>query len=224
MKQSAQPARRIVLVNPNTDEAMTRMMVAIAQEAATTGVHVEGVTALFGAPLITNPAALARARDAVLSIPKGTFDGAKGVLVSAFGDPGANELRSCLSVPVVGLAEASMCAAADLGRFSIATTTPGLAQAIRQKAAEIGVAEELVSVRTTQEDPATLMRDGKAVLQALESIIKEAIARDDICSVIIGGGPLGLAARDLVQRIDIPVLEPIPIAIRSLIENRTLWR
>ena len=49
---------RIALINPNTDPAITRQMVRIAARHGETAI--EGLTAPFGAPLITTPQALDR--------------------------------------------------------------------------------------------------------------------------------------------------------------------
>ena len=46
--------KRIVLVNPNTNPATTDRMVAIAQEHAGPHFGVEGITASFGSPLISD--------------------------------------------------------------------------------------------------------------------------------------------------------------------------
>jgi allantoin racemase len=35
-------------------------------------------------------------------------------------------------------------------------------------------------------------------------------------AIIVGGGPLGRAARALRSRVDVPVIEPIPEAVRYI--------
>ena len=57
--------KRIVLVNPNTSVALTTLMVEIARERAPENVQIEGLTAAFGAPLITCDAELDEATRAV---------------------------------------------------------------------------------------------------------------------------------------------------------------
>lgn len=137
----------IWLLNPNTSAATTAAMVEIARAAAP-GLAIEGRTAPFGAPLITDEPALARGAEAVLAMadgagldragpdgtgPNGTGPSgtrAEGLIVAAFGDPGLDALRARLSIPVTGIGEASFRAAAAHGRFGIATTTPALEAAI----------------------------------------------------------------------------------------------
>ncbi|MEO1105322.1 MAG: aspartate/glutamate racemase family protein, partial [Pseudomonadota bacterium] len=113
----------IALVNPNTSTATTEAMVAIAQDAAGGSATIKGVTAHFGASLITEPGALSVAADAVLALAPtlGDYD---GVIVAAFGDPGLHALRERLPCPVTGIAEAGMAEAAKGGRrFAVVTST-----------------------------------------------------------------------------------------------------
>ena len=208
---------RIALVNPNTNHKTTAAMAAIALEALPPGSAITGHTAPFGKPLITNPQDLAIAAEAVaaMSADLAAFD---GVIVSAFGDPGRDALKQVLPCPVIGIAEAAMAEAARLsgGRFSVVTTTPGLAESIRQTAARYKLDRSLAAVRTTAEDPAQLMADEGALATALAALIADTIRRDGARSVIIGGGPLATVARRLAPQFSVPVAEPIPVAARMM--------
>src|SRR3981081_1747343 len=82
-------------------------MVAIAG-ASGAGAPAGGATAAFGAPLIVDKDQLRIAAEAVASMAPSLAEGADGVIVSAFGDPGVEGLRQMLSVPVAGLAECAM--------------------------------------------------------------------------------------------------------------------
>jgi allantoin racemase len=209
--------RHIALINPNTSAATTARMVEISRAAAEPGIEIVGITAPFGAPLITHPDALSTAGDAVLSVPDTAFEGMSGVIVAAFGDPGADALGQRLSVPVIGIVEASMRAAADVGRFSVVTTTPLLADNIRRRAAQLGLGDRLASVRTTEQDPVLLMSDETSLRAALAALIDVAIAADRAEAIIIGGGPLAVVARALAARSPVPLIEPVPAATRALI-------
>lgn len=207
----------IALLNPNTNAATTAAMVEIAAATAPHGVSIRGVTAGFGADLITTPAALAVAADAVLAAA-GAFSEDAAVIVAAFGDPGRDRLAAALDIPVVGIAEAAMAEAAALsrGRFAIATTTPDLADAIRARAAAYGHGQALVAVRTPAGDAAALMADPAAVEAVLEDLCRQAIEEDGARAVVIGGGPLARAARALAHRFAVPIVEPIPAAARMV--------
>lgn len=212
--------RSLILVNPNTNQSTTAMMVDIAQGAAAPGMSIEGMTVAFGAPLITHETALAEAARAVADLaPEIQARHPAGVIVSAFGDPGLDALRATLACPVTGIAEAAMAEAAldDTGqarRFSVVTTTPLLAASITARASRYGHGEWFAGVRLTPGDPATLMADPQAVTEALAIACEAAIRLDGAQALVIGGGPLAQAARALRPRFVVPIIEPIPAAVR----------
>ncbi|MFI9003980.1 aspartate/glutamate racemase family protein [Streptomyces sp. NPDC053541] len=86
----------MVLVNPNTSAATTRMMTGIARRAlAGTGLRVRGVTVAAGPPMLTDPAALSAAVPHVLAAARRALAAGDcaALIVAAFGDPGVPELR-----------------------------------------------------------------------------------------------------------------------------------
>lgn len=206
---------RILLINPNTNAATTANMLAIARAAAPEGVAIDGVTAPFGADLIDSEQRLAVARDAVRRILERGAAGYDGAIIAAFGDPGREFAPP--DVEVIGIAEAGMRAGAEDGRrFSIVTTTPGLGSAIKRLAQSYGVADQLVSLRFTQGVPPNRMADQAALSAALERAAVEARDDDRAEAVVIGGGPLARAAAQLARRLALPIIEPVPAAVRQL--------
>jgi allantoin racemase len=203
----------VALVNPNTSEATTATMVRIAQAEAGARATVVGVTARFGAALITEPEALAVAAQAVAALAPELAE-ADAVIVAAFGDPGLDVLRAALPRPVTGLAEAGMAEAAAGGRrFAVVTTTPDLRDSIAATARRYGHAG-FAGTWTTPGDPAALTADPPALLAALDAACRRAIGEGDAEAIVIGGGPLAEAARALAPRCPVPLIEPLLAAIR----------
>jgi allantoin racemase len=209
--------KRIVLVNPNTNAATTALMVAIARQHLAPGFELEGATATAGAPLITNEDQLSVAAAAVVGMAPSLANTSDGMIVSAFGDPGADALRKLLSIPVAGIAECAMHEAAAGGRrFAVVTTTPALASAIASRAEGLGLGRQLSSIRITDGPPDALMADNMRLVVALERAARLAIDEDRAEAIIIGGGPLAAAAQELRDRFSTPIIEPIPAAVRWL--------
>lgn len=201
----------LVLVNPNTSTATTAAMVAIAEAAA--GRPVRGLTARFGAPLITDPETLAAAVPAVVALAP-DLAGAEAVIVAAFGDPGLAELRARLPCPVTGIAEAGMAEAAALSpRFAVVTTTPALVPSIAARAAAGGY-HDFAGTWVTPGDPAAVMAYPAALRAALDAACRRAIAEGGAGAIVIGGGPLAVAARALAGTLPVPLVEPVPAAVR----------
>ena len=161
--------KRIVLVNPNTNPATTARMVAIAQEHIASDFVVEGATAGFGSPLITDEDQLHVAAQAVADMAPTLARIGDAVIVSAFGDPGVDALRRLLSVPVVGIAECAMReAGCDGRRFSVVTTTPALVAAISRRADQLGLGRQFLGVRTTAGPAEDLMKADERLFAALK--------------------------------------------------------
>jgi Asp/Glu/hydantoin racemase len=204
---------RLVLVNPNTSAATTATMLEIARSAAPAGVELTGAMAASGASLITDESQLATAAEAVLDLLRNLAP-ADGVIIAAFGDPALAAARALLACQVTGIAEAGMAEAAAGGRpFAVATTTPRLAASITAVAERYGHGAIFRRVHLTPGEPETLM----ANLAALEAALADAChaaMRDGAEAVVIGGGPLALAARAIAPRLPLPVIEPVPAAVR----------
>jgi Asp/Glu/hydantoin racemase len=210
--------RDVLLINPNTSAATTAMMVAIARKAAPADMRIRGATAPRGAPMILDDAMLAASVSEVLALARRHAATVDGIVIAAFGDPGLAALRSELTIPVVGIAESAMLTAAAGGRrFGVATVTPGLAGAIAARAAALGLAASYTGIRLTDGDPQALAAQTDRLIAALAEAVERCIAQDGAQAVIIGGGPLGRAAIALAPLFDIPIIAPIPAAIRRLV-------
>lgn len=216
---------RLLLVNPNTSAETTAAMVAIAAEAAPAGVRIEGATARFGAPLITDEASLSLATEAVAALV-GTeaTEGFDGVIVAAFGDPGLAALRASLRVSVTGIAEAGMAEAAAIGPFAVVTTTPALSAAIARAASMYGHGEQFRGVCLTEGDPHAVMADPARLVAALAASCVEAIRENGAAAIVIGGGPLAVAARALRHAVPAAIVEPVPAAVRLAVERAAAYR
>ena len=207
---------RITLVNPNTNVATTQAMLAIAREAAGAGASLDALTVGFGASLICDEASLDIAAAAVVALrPLLLQDRPDGVIVAAFGDPGQEQLARELACPVVGIAQAGMAEAAQDGRrFGVVTTTPDLVHRILLTAERYGLRSQCVGVRVTPGDPRVLMADPVALELALLRVCERAVEDDGAQAIVIGGGPLAVVGRALAHRLPVPVVEPVPAAVR----------
>ncbi|WP_199032366.1 aspartate/glutamate racemase family protein [Ralstonia sp. ASV6] len=207
----------ILLINPNSSQATTDMMVRIAQDHAPAGYAVVGATVANGPSMIINEVELAAAAAEVETAWRSARVPHVGVIINAFGDPGVMQVREASRpIPVVGICEASMLEASEGGRrFGVATVTPDLVAAIDAKAQALGLGALYTGVQLTPGEPHALTTDSRALEQALADAVR-ACLEDGAQAVIIGGGPLGQAAVGLAQRFDVPIIAPISAAMRRL--------
>ena len=210
--------RRILLINPNSLAATTAMMVAIAKSVAIDGFDIVGATAERAPSMIVTPEALEATVPEVEEIARAHQNSCDGIIVSAFGDPGLAGIKSALKLPAVGIGESSMLEAAEGGRrFGVATTTPLLVAKIDALPGSLGLRSRYTGTRFAEGDPEALMRDPSQLRAALAGAVEACIAQDGAEAVIIGGGPLGEAARELQPMFTVPIIAPIPSAVMRII-------
>lgn len=210
--------RRIVLINPNSAQPTTDMMVAIARGAAGDSIPIVGVTATRAPAMIVTPHELEASADEVVELGLAQPPGCLGFIVSAFGDPGLETLREKTGLPCTGLCEAAMQAAhADGRRFGVATVTAELTDAIAARSRHLGLAAAYTGLRCTPGDPRALAANPGRLRAELAEAVRACIAQDGAEAVIIGGGPLGKAASELQAMFSEPIIAPIPSAVRQLL-------
>lgn len=208
----------ILLINPNSSAATTQMMVVMAAAAAGARQPVRGATATRAPAMITTAAALAASAAEVVEIGSREGPDSCGVIVGAFGDPGAEELKARLCVPVVGICEAAMREAAQGGRrFAVATTTPDLVRRIDARAEMLGLERLYAGTWLTPGDAFDLVKDPARLEQALAEAVEACLGEGRAEAVIIGGGPLSRAAAALSERFEAPVIAPVAAATRAIL-------
>jgi allantoin racemase len=198
-------------------------MAAFAQDTLGTAWTVVPVTNVDAPPIITESVGLARATKSTIALFEGGYDPLDGVIVSAFIDPGLDWMKANLKVPAVGIAQAAMDEAAGHGRFVILSTTPGLAGAMTELVERYGHAEACAGIIGIEGDPYTVMGDPARLLVELSALLERAATELSAEAVIVGGGPLVDAARQLSTTASVPLVEPVPAAaraLRRLIEER----
>lgn len=212
---------RILLLNPNSTRASTDLMGAFAQEALGPDWTVRLKTNEDAPPIITDVAGAERAAASLLKLFRDGLDPCEGVILSAFLDPGLEDLRAMLDVPVVGIAEAAMQAAGRHGRFCILSTTPDLNEHLRALAVVYGEGDRLVDILRIKGHPYKVMGDPDLLMATLREMLAEATQTLEVDAVIVGGGPLAKAARALRSEASLPIVEPVPaaaLALKALIE------
>lgn len=207
---------RILMINPNTSQAVTERIAATARAAASAGTEIVAVHATVGVPYIATRAEAQIGGQAALELLAEHAPGCDAVVIAAFGDPGLGGARELSPVPVVGMAEAAMLTSCMLGRrFAIVTFAPALAPWFREIVDYHGLAGRLAGIRTLDGGFASIatVQDEKEAL--LIDLACRAVAENDADVVILAGAPLaGLAAR-VADRIPVPVIDGVAAAVRQ---------
>ena len=205
---------RLLLINPNTTQSITDLVLKHAKRFAATGTTLRAVSGAFGPRYIASRIGYAIAGHAAvdaLANDKGARD---AVVLACFGDPGLAALKEVSKVPVVGMAEASILQACAVSRrFSIVTGGERWKPMLEEFVAAQGMASRLASVRTVAPTGADIARNPKAAMALLAKGCS-ACAREDGADVVIlgGAGLAGLAAK-LRGAVDVPLLDGVACAI-----------
>jgi Asp/Glu/hydantoin racemase len=213
MPQDEDRLMRLLLLNPNTSEAATASMAAVARAAAGPATDIVAVSAPRGAAYILDRSLDAVASEVVLEVlaeRRGSYDGA---ILAAFTDPGLAGARAACAVPVVGIAEAALLFARGLGRrISVVTVAPGLVALMRERVDDYGLGDRIVSIRSCPSD--LLGRDGPGLEAMLGDAAEAAIAEDGAEVIVVGGGPIADMRRGLRARLGVPVVDGVTCAVR----------
>lgn len=220
---------RILVVNPNTNPDTTEMLYRhFVDSLGAVPVEVTAVTALQGPRMITTPEALDAAAEHVVRVVQADIADASvvgggrpdAVVVGAFGDPGVPELRELSELdgtPVIGIGEASVReATADGDLFAIATTTGELEESLAALVDRAGGTEMYTGLELTDTDPLVLATSADSrgdSRRELATAVDRALVKG-ARRVVIGGGPLSDAARDLVDDYPGVIVEPLGAAAR----------
>lgn len=203
---------RLLLLNANTTASMTARMVEAARRRAGPEVAIDGATGRFGASYISTRSAAAIAGHAALDLLASEVGPANprgygAVALACFGDPGLLALKELSPVPVVGMAEASLTLAAQLGgRIGVVTGGERWVPMLRELAQLLGLGERVAGIRATSLTGAQVAADPAAAEAGLAALARACVAEDGADVVVFGGaGLVGMAAA-LQPRVEVPLL------------------
>jgi allantoin racemase len=195
----------ILVVNPNTSEAMTVAIDHIAWEAAGTHANIVTRRSLQGPHTIEGPL------DAAL--------GAAGMLevVACFGDPGVEALRLLVRVPVIGIGAASFTQAAFLSqRFAIVTPSVGTPERYAAVTAAMGVTNQFVGTYQTPLAVADFESGDPAVVDTLVFHAQQAVKGGAEC-LLFGCAGIAEQIREIEERVGVLCIPSVAAGVTQAI-------
>ena len=206
---------RLLVLNPNTTDTVTQMLLAAARPAVAPGTVLTGLTAPRGVPYIASrsEAQLAGALTLeMLAEHQGEHDAA---IIAAFGDPGLLPARELFDRPVLGMAEAAMLTACTLGqRFSIVTFTTTMANWYQDTVDTYRLSGRCAGIRARSLPFSAIENVQAEMEQAIVALACAAVEEDGADVVILGGAPLAGMAPRLRTQVPVPVVDPIVAAVK----------
>lgn len=206
--------RRLLVVNPNTSEAVTAAFLAEARLAVPAGVTLDGVTGNFGAAIVSTLAEEVIAAHSALTLIAHHAPGYDGVILAISFDSGLAAGRELLPVPVVGITRAALEAAPPpVGVVFFGEVSRPL---YHRLIAEVGVPVmglECVAVTGAQDYLVPEGRDAAALAAA------ERLRAQGAASVVLCGAAIVGMARRLQPALAIPVLDGAAPAVAAVLSE-----
>ena len=208
---------RILLLNPNTTQAVTDLLLAAGRPAAAAGTELIPLTAPRGVPYIATRAEAQIGGAVALEMLAEHHRGVDGAIIAAFGDPGLMGARELFDIPIVGMAEAAMLTACMLGRrFAIVTFATALGPWYQECVELHGLTGRLAGIRML-DGAFRSISDVQAEKEALlVELANRAVTEDGADVVILGGAPLAGLAEKVADRIPVPVVDQIAAAVKQI--------
>ncbi|WP_146585339.1 aspartate/glutamate racemase family protein [Puniceibacterium confluentis] len=204
--------RRILVVNPNGNPEVTRLVSDMATRLLDPKTAVRVVYTEDSPRSIETPADRNKAEPLALEL-LAQHPGYDAYVMACFDDIAISDAREFLDVPILCAAEAAISLARFFApRFSIVTTVETMAPGIRTLVRSLG-ADKICTVRAAGIGVATAAAGGAEVEAKLDAAIELARREDGAEAIILGSGGLTGRAETLSARHGLPVIGGIEASI-----------
>jgi allantoin racemase len=204
--------RRILIVNPNGNPDVTRLVAATARNLLSPSTQAE-VLNPEGSPLSIETLNDRKVAEPLAIDLLAANRGYDAYIMACFDDIAVAGARHFLGAPIVCAAEAAVSVARLFApRFTIVTTVAGMVPGINALVKSLG-AERLCTVRAAGIGVASAASGGREIDQRLDECIRDARNFDGAGAIVMGSGGLTGRAATLMERHGIPVIDSIAAAI-----------
>jgi Asp/Glu/hydantoin racemase len=204
---------RLLIVNPNTSVSVTRWLAEEAKRVAGGRAEIAAVNAPSGLSAIQTPDDLLQAAKVIVGTIEADAAADVAIIIAAFGDPGLTEARARLAIPVMGLGEAGLRAAASR-RFSIVTLGEEMRAALVERVRSLGLEDRLAEIRILPVSIPEMIANREANLGALVDAIR-ACAED---AVLLGGAPLAGLGVKMAKETGLTVLDGVEASVTAALQ------
>lgn len=207
---------RILIINPNTSEAVTNQLRAVAQAAKRDDCEVTVVCAEHGPVTIESSYDEAYAIGPTLDrVRQAAGEGYDAVILACFCEVGVEAAREISSIPVLGLEEPSLAVALLLGeKFGVMTEKRARVAMKKRHVRQYGLLERMASVRPLERSVAELTADPEGTKAAGLALARRMIEEDGAEVIIMGCAAMAGYSDDLERELHVPVLDPLRVSLK----------
>ena len=205
---------KLLLINPNTTQAVTDAVLVAARAAARPGTELKAVTGSFGPVVIGSRAENALAQHCVLQLAAVHAGDCDAVVLAVSLDTGLWACRELLHVPVIGMTEAGLLMGCSLGtRIGMITYGRRMGPLYREIAESYGLASRLAGIATLDVTPQQTFSDPQRVHAATLAAARQLVERDGAEAVLLAGAAMASMAAALQPELDVPLLDGVACAV-----------
>jgi len=198
--------RRILVVNPNTSEEVTQAFLAAARAVAPGEVVFDGVTGRFGARIVSTEAENIIAGHSVLDLVAAHAPGHDAVILAISFDTGLGALRRLLNMPVIGITEAAVRAAAA-NRRRVGVVIFGEVSRVLYEDLIAGYDVAVVGMESVEIASAADYLAPEDKDRRVEKACRNLVAQGAEAVVICGAAIVGMAARLQERVLPVPLFD-----------------
>ncbi|WP_372965468.1 aspartate/glutamate racemase family protein [Marinobacter sp.] len=208
---------RILLLNGNTSESITRALLTEARHNAAPDTTVFAAKCARGAEVVASRSAEVVSAYSMLETIATIKEPYDAVLVGISYDTAVSALRELLAVPVVGMTEAACHVATMVGsRFGVVLPGARNAAFYRERIVACGFEPRLAGMRVIDSSAAALYADPENSLKLIRNASQALVDGEHCDALILAGAALVGLHRKIQPDIPVPVLDGIACGVGML--------
>jgi allantoin racemase len=208
---------RILVINPNTTQAMTDEIGHAARAAAAPGTEIDCLSPANGPRSIegfTDEVLAAYNTVDLVAQTRGQYD---GYVIACFGDPAISACREIADVPVVGIAESAFHMASLVAhKWSIVTVLPRVKPFMEEVIHRNGMELKCASIRCTPLTVLEIEADIERTKRMMLEEARDAIDNDGAEAILLGCAGLGPIDKSMQEALGVPVFDGTACAVKLL--------
>ncbi|MFC6671791.1 aspartate/glutamate racemase family protein [Marinobacterium aestuariivivens] len=199
---------RYLILNGNTNTAMTQSMVRLAADWFGDDGEVRGLSAASGYPYINTREHCVAACDAVQELLQQPIADVDLAIVGCFGLPDIERLRASAPYPLIDMLESGVRAARQLSdRFVILTAGQQWPGMLHQELERRGLMGGCIGIRALDQLALDPLSERDALIETMADQVKEAVEALQPGAVLIGGAAFAGIGTELQAQFEIPVID-----------------
>jgi allantoin racemase len=206
---------RILVINPNTTQAMTDEIAAVARAAAAPDTDVDCVSPPGGPRSIECFTDEQVAGYHVLELVASTRGRYDAYVIACYGDPALAACREVADVPVIGIGEASFHLASLVAfKWSIVTVLPRIRPLMEELVHRNGMQSRCASIRCTPLTVLEIEEDLERTRRMMLAEARAAVEEDGAEAVCLGCAGLGPLDKVMQAELGVPVFDGTACAVK----------